>query len=118
MSTLSLLCVAMLVLMKKSTQRLFFMLLRQKKEEQLSLMAVHLTQLSSFCSSEDIQENFICHRSRGHNREEYRLRRYMMNSGQQKQLSCQDFMHLRELTLQGLWKERKVTVLENIQRSR
>ena len=53
-----------------------------------------------------------------HNREEYRLRRYTMNSGQQKQLPCQDFMHLRELTLQGLWKERKVTVLENIQRSR
>ena len=37
----------------------------------------------------------------GHNREEYRLIRHMMDLGQQKQLPCQDFTHLRELTLQG-----------------
>ena len=54
MSILHLICVATQVLMKKLTQRLFAMLLRQKKEEQLSLMSTHLTQMSSFCSSEDI----------------------------------------------------------------
>ena len=104
MSILHLICVAMQVLMKKLTQRLFAMLLRQKKEEQLSLMSTHLTQMSSFCSSEDIHSfPRKLHLSQvvGHNRDEYRLRRYMMDLGQQEQLPCQDFMHLRELTLQG-----------------
>ena len=55
MSTLHLICVAMQLLMKKPTQRLFSMLIRQKKEEQLSLMSTHLTQMSSFCSSEGPQ---------------------------------------------------------------
>ena len=104
MSTLHLICFAMQVLMNKLTQRLFSMLLRQKKEEQLSLMSTHLTQMSSFCSSEDIHSfPRKLHLSQvvGHNREEYRLRTYMMNLGQQKQLPCQDFMNLWELTLQG-----------------
>ena len=64
------------------------------------------------------ETSFVTYRSKGHNREEYRLRRYMMNLSQQKQLPCQDFMHLQKLTLEGLWKERKVLVLENIQPSR
>ena len=57
-----------------------------------------------FCSSEDIHSfPWKLHLSQvvGHNREEYRLRRYMMDLGQQKQLPCQDFMHLWELILQG-----------------
>ena len=86
MSTLHLLFVFMQVLM---TQRLFFMLLRQKKEEQFSLMSIHQTQMFSFCSSEDIHSfprKLHLLQVEGHNREEYRLRRYMMNLGQQKQL--------------------------------
>ena len=102
MSILHLICVAMQVLMKKLTQRLFSMLLRQKKDEQLSLMSTHLTQMSSFCSSEDVHSfprKLHLSQVLGHNREEYRLRRYL---SQQEQMPCQDFMHLRELTLQGL----------------
>ena len=38
---------------------------------------------------------------RGTQQRKYRLRTYMMNLGQQKQLPYQDFMHLWELTLQG-----------------
>ena len=55
---------------------------------------------------------------RGTQQRRIQIKKIYDELGPAKQMPCQDFMRLRELTLQGLWRERKVAELENIQPSR
>ena len=97
--TLHLICVAMPSFHEDADIKIIFHAIKTKKKEQLRLMSIHLTQMSSFCSSEDnhsFPRKLHLPQIVGHNREEYGLKRYMMNLSQQRQLPCQqDFMHHR-----------------------
>ena len=107
MSTLHLLCVAMQVLVKKSTQRLFFMLLRQKKEE---------TQLDVYSPDTDVfillirrypqlpkETSFVT--GRGTQQRRKRIKKIYDELGPAKAAALPGFHAFTELTLQDLWRE-------------